>query len=309
MDITVLFKACVKTVRTRNKSLGEKDKKTDILRKTHRDVNLTKAREIVKQISNLRDFLNDNRKAYVNVISHFSNSNNISDHDREQIDTNAQDIMNTCSKLIQDLKQECAKRIQTKQHAEHYANVILLTENYLKFIGKKYAEQKAVRIKRALDNRKISKLELELAKQSKQKPVELDSPIETVKQPPTTIIPDKSLPINPEDQLSSEEMQMFESENEFLFNELNTISEEIQQIESKVVHISELQEVFTEKVLQQEKDIERIATTVVGATENMKDANDQIRQAIQRNAGLRVWVLFFLLVMSFSLLFLDWYND
>ena len=44
-------------------------------------------------------------------------------------------------------------------------------------------------------------------------------------------------------------------------------------------------------------------------TENVKDANDQIREAIQRNAGLRVYILFFLLVMSFSLLFLHWYND
>lgn len=59
----------------------------------------------------------------------------------------------------------------------------------------------------------------------------------------------------------------------------------------------------------QKSDIERIVTTVVGATENIKDANEQIKQAIQRNAGLRVWVLFFLIVMSFTLLFLDWYND
>lgn len=80
-------------------------------------------------------------------------------------------------------------------------------------------------------------------------------------------------------------------------------------MESKVVHIAELQEIFTEKVLQQDKDIERISETVVGSTENMKSANEQIRQAMQRNAGLRVWMLFFLLVMSFSLLFLDWYND
>lgn len=48
---------------------------------------------------------------------------------------------------------------------------------------------------------------------------------------------------------------------------------------------------------------------MVGVTENVKDANDQIREAIQRNAGLRVYILFFLLVMSFSLLFLHWYND
>lgn len=63
------------------------------------------------------------------------------------------------------------------------------------------------------------------------------------------------------------------------------------------------------QVTLQKVDIERISNTVVGATENVKEANEQIKQAIQRNAGLRVWVLFFLLVMSFSLLFLDWYND
>lgn len=84
---------------------------------------------------------------------------------------------------------------------------------------------------------------------------------------------------------------------------------QVRQIESKVVHIAELQEIFTEKVLEQEKDVERIIGTVIGTTENLKDANTQIRQAIQSNAGLRVYVLFFLLVMSFSLLFLDWYND
>lgn len=83
----------------------------------------------------------------------------------------------------------------------------------------------------------------------------------------------------------------------------------MRQIERKVVKIAELQDVFTEKVLQQEQDVERISSMVVGATENVRDANTQIRQAIQRNAGLRVYILFFLLVMSFSLLFLDWYND
>lgn len=63
------------------------------------------------------------------------------------------------------------------------------------------------------------------------------------------------------------------------------------------------------QVLQQEQDIDRVANTVVGATENVKDANEQIKQAIQRNAGLRVYILFFLIVMTFTLLFLDWYND
>lgn len=66
---------------------------------------------------------------------------------------------------------------------------------------------------------------------------------------------------------------------------------------------------FLFQVNIQKTDIERIATTVIGATENVKDGNEQVKQSIQRNAGLRVYVLFFLIVMSFTLLFLDWYND
>lgn len=303
MDVTTLFKACVKTVRTRNKSLGFKDTKTDILRRGNRDAYLSKAKEIIRQATTLKEFLNENRKSYMNIINHFSNSKHMSDIDREEIDTNAINILHSCTQLCNDLKKNFPQT-KSKQQLEHYNNIIISLENYIKTIGKIYAEQKAVRVKRALDNRKIGKLELEITKPKPKTEVEPE-----ISPPKVTLIPDKSIPISTEDQLSAEEMQMFESENEQLFNDLSSLSEEVQQIESKVVHIAELQEQFTEKVLEQEKDIERIASQVVGATENVKDANEQIRQAIQRNAGLRVWVLFFLLVMSFSLLFLDWYND
>lgn len=109
--------------------------------------------------------------------------------------------------------------------------------------------------------------------------------------------------------LSPEDMQMFEQENIQLYHELQGVAEEVEQIEKNVVDIAQLQDIFTEKVSLQQHNIERIANAVIGATENVKDANEQIKQAIQRNAGLRVWSLFFLLVMSFALLFLDWYYD
>ncbi|XP_017466110.1 PREDICTED: syntaxin-18 isoform X2 [Rhagoletis zephyria] len=109
--------------------------------------------------------------------------------------------------------------------------------------------------------------------------------------------------------LSPEDVQMYEQENVQLYHELQGLVEEVEQIEKNVVDIAQLQDIFTEKVSLQQHNIERIASAVVGATENVKDANEQIQQAIQRNAGLRVWSLFFLLVMSFALLFLDWYYD
>ncbi|XP_017085452.1 syntaxin-18 [Drosophila eugracilis] len=109
--------------------------------------------------------------------------------------------------------------------------------------------------------------------------------------------------------LSPEDVQLFEAENVHIYNFLQGVSEEVEQIEKNVVDIAQLQDIFTEKVAMQQHNIDRIVSAVVGTTENVKDANEQIRQATQRNAGLRVWSLFFLLVMSFSLLFLDWYYD
>ncbi|XP_068156303.1 syntaxin-18 [Drosophila tropicalis] len=112
-----------------------------------------------------------------------------------------------------------------------------------------------------------------------------------------------------DDALSPEDMQLFEEENVHIYNMLQGVSEEVEQIGKNVVDIAQLQDIFTEKVALQQHNIERIVSAVVGSTENVKDANEQIRQATQRNAGLRAWSLFFLLVMSFSLLFLDWYYD
>lgn len=294
MDITILFKACVKTARTTNKSLGLTTTcKSDLLRDAPtKDVHLVKAREIVRQISNFRKILDENKTAYLNVLNCLSTSQTMSEAQRENIDSSAERVINTCATAISALKKELTAVKKSKQKEEHYENVLASLEKYLKSVSKSYTEIKARRVKRVIETHKISKLETNKLKTESKPPAAPVTPTETI-----------------DNQLSVEEMQMFESENELLYNELNSLSDEVRQIESKVVHIAELQELFTEKVLQQDRDIERIATAVVTATDNMKDANEQIRKAIQRNAGLRVWILFFLLVMSFSLLFLDWYND
>ncbi|KAF7248239.1 Syntaxin-18 [Varanus komodoensis] len=141
-------------------------------------------------------------------------------------------------------------------------------------------------------------------------------------------------------------LPQFEQENQRLVGEMNSLFDEVRQIEGKVVEISRLQEIFTEKVLQQEAEIDNIHQIVVGATENIKEGNEDIRevisqirpggfrtlrnisisrevtpvsapkpqlhmvaQAIKNNAGFRVWILFFLVMCSFSLLFLDWYGS
>ncbi|XP_035717967.1 syntaxin-18-like [Vespa mandarinia] len=322
MDVSILFRDCVKTVNLQDKNLGSSSFTKPLKKTKSKSSFYIKTQAVVAQITKLREFLLENRKAYLNFSNYFSNIPRMTDTDRDKIDAGAQTIMSTCSQLIKELKREIAFSEVSRQNMEHREIVLLLIEDYLKNVCKIYSEQKAIRVKQALEMRNISKLELDT---KPNKIMEMDnkrSVSNLIEKTNNTENQSNSSKLNPmkvqeinEDvntllyeELSPEDIQMLESENEQLYNELCTITEEVKQIESKVVHIAELQEIFTEKVLDQDKDLDRLMTTVVGSTENVKEANEQIRQAIQRNAGLRVWILFFLLVMSFSLLFLDWYN-
>ncbi|XP_046678206.1 syntaxin-18-like [Homalodisca vitripennis] len=324
MDITLLFKACVKTIRTRNKALGvnvpELDKHRILNNHKSKHSEFTcKAKEVLNQITKLRDFLLEHRKAYLNFSHHLSTLPQINDYERDKIDNGAQRIIKTCSHHILEFKRDATFHEGHPQLIEHQDAVIDLLDSYLKTVCKIYSEQKAIRMKRNLELQKMARLESEvLNKVSRSDDSVSDSfsnedseGEETITRSPSKLnVETNSVSsLTLEDELTAEELQMFESENEQLYNELNSLTDEVRQIETKVVHIAELQEVFTEKVLEQEKDIERIFGTVVGTTENLRDANTQIRQAIQSNAGLRLYVLFFLLVMSLTLLFLDWYND
>ncbi|KAI5696050.1 hypothetical protein M8J75_007392 [Diaphorina citri] len=109
--------------------------------------------------------------------------------------------------------------------------------------------------------------------------------------------------------LSPEELQTFKNENDSLFKHLTNLTEEVEQIESKVLKVAELQQQLTENLYDQDHMIEKTLTAFVGTTENIKEGNEQLHQAIQGNATLRLFVILILLVLSFTILFLDWYND
>lgn len=51
-----------------------------------------------------------------------------------------------------------------------------------------------------------------------------------------------------DDKFNSDDIQMLESENVLLLNNLKGLSEEVEQIEKNVFGIAKLQEIFTEKV-------------------------------------------------------------
>lgn len=328
MDVTPLFKACVKTVKTRNKALGlstiPDNDKNRILGKAKTEF-ATKAKEVVSYITKLRIYLLEHRKDYINSERLVCDNTRMTDTERDQIDTETQNFVRQCVQHIKEFRSQATKEGGSSQVLDHRQAVIELLESYLRTVCRIYSEQRAIRIKRIVDLQKLSRLEAD--KQPRKKPSlgEVDGRTTGPLNSPTGANSvESSGPVNnnqqsrhklslvsaddDDEELSPEEMQMFEQENRRLYEELSSFSSEIKQIEGRVVEISRLQEIFSEKVLEQEKDIEYIADTVVGTTENIKDANEELREAMKKNAGFRVWILFFLLVLSFSLLFLDWYN-
>ncbi|XP_047439080.1 syntaxin-18 isoform X1 [Mugil cephalus] len=319
-DITLLFKASVKTVKTRNKAIGIgfDSTKDEIFKKSRPKSGFsTKAKEVITNITKLKDFLLQHRKDYVSAGSLISSDlTRMTDTERDQIDQDAQIFMRTCSEAIKQLRNE-EKQVTSAQVKEHRGAVLDLTEMYLKGVCKIYSEQRAIRVKRMVDKKRLSRLAPERLSRV-EKPVEVQPAEEkTVKEESSeknvAEVPDN--PVNlweegrVEDELSPEEIQVFEQENQRLISEMNNLVDEVRQIEGKVVEISRLQEIFAEKVLQQETEIDNIHQLVVGATENVKEGNEDIREAIKNNAGFRVWILFFLVMCSFSLLFLDWYDS
>lgn len=334
MDITLLFRASVKTVKTRNKALGVavggggEASRDELFRRSPRPKGdfSSRARDVISHIGKLRDFLLEHRKDYVSAYSHvMSEYGRMTDSERDQIDQDAQTFMRTCSDAIQQLRTQAHREVHSQQVKAHRSAVLDFVEDYLRRVCKLYSEQRAVRVKRVVDRKRLSRLEPEPSararepsppdatsqdplKDAEEKPAAEDLPAEKIAadaQPESGTWGDG----RGDDDLSPEEIQMFEQENQRLIGEMNSLCDEVRQIEGTVVEISRLQEIFTEKVLQQEAEIDSIHQLVVGATENIKEGNEDIREAIKNNAGFRVWVLFFLVMCSFSLLFLDWYDS
>ena len=60
-------------------------------------------------------------------------------------------------------------------------------------------------------------------------------------------------------------------------------------------------------MLEQSEQIERIEGNVVDSVALIERSVEQLRKAASRGASFRMMVMFMILLLSFCLLFLDWY--
>lgn len=128
---------------------------------------------------------------------------------------------------------------------QHCQNVICSVEDYLKHIISIYTEQRQIRIRRALDKCKVSKLETfcnqtsnsqlnnDLRKRNRVRKDSLNILEDEESNDEQFDKEDHQLTQHYEDEehlldiLTPEELQIFEQENDQLFNELNALTDEV----------------------------------------------------------------------------------
>lgn len=271
MDITQLFKASIKTIRLRNKSVPAPDKNR-ILKKSSKTDFTIKTLDISHQITQLKNLLIENRSAYMRFGCHLKSSTQMTDEERDIIDSESEKIIGICTQFLNDLKLEVKRMVCTKQESEHMQNVLELLSAYLKAIFNIYNKQKAYRIQYELESYKLLKLEsnkkLIPVIPPRERPARLEyhepadgsddfgmdednerSDVDRKRRNRIDLDDDiASRHALEQDAISAEDIQMFESENVQLYKELKGLSDEVEQIEKNVVDIARLQGIFTEKV-------------------------------------------------------------
>lgn len=98
-----------------------------------------------------------------------------------------------------------------------------------------------------------------------------------------------------------------QTENTMIAAQLETRTDMVQSVAKRLQEIAELQSRFSNEVVKQKEVIEKLHGEALTATSNIQAAGDSLRRALNRGADFRVTVLAVLLMMSFALLFLDWY--
>jgi len=270
---------------------------------------------IVETVAGLDKLLKEQRSAY--LAAH----GGMLERDRDEVDVGADSISRQCRLLISKYRDDVESLKVSEEGKQHYCAVADGLDSYLKSVVSVHSEMRAVRVARQIRQKKLSRLEVTSvesraqeigAGQGKQGGInvaELQDAAKAAaaargKQTYSGYSSEEE-----EEELTVEEQQAMEMENERLVEQLSSLTSQVEQVQSKVVKVAELQAVFTEKVLEQADILDVVHAQAVNTTENTKEGNEAVRQAIQNKASYRVYILFILLVFSFSLLFLDWYND
>ncbi|KAJ3363158.1 hypothetical protein GGF32_004729 [Allomyces javanicus] len=119
---------------------------------------------------------------------------------------------------------------------------------------------------------------------------------------PTSSSPTSSLPA-----LGAHTVQELERENRALLEQYASKLDEIKAAEQSLLTIAQLQADIAQHLATQQTAIETLFEEAAQQTDQVREGNAQLVQAREAAKGARLWFLVMVLVLSFTLLFLDWY--
>ncbi|ORZ18341.1 hypothetical protein BCR41DRAFT_385997 [Lobosporangium transversale] len=111
-----------------------------------------------------------------------------------------------------------------------------------------------------------------------------------------------------ENSLTAEQRQMLQMENENIVQKLETELNQVRHLEASMLELSSLHSTIQEHLEVQTLQTNRLHEEALTAISHIDAGNEQLIKAGKRSNTTRKWILFFLILASFVLLFLDWYD-
>ncbi|KAJ0046164.1 hypothetical protein Pint_06419 [Pistacia integerrima] len=273
-----------------------------IIHKPRQRSSFTKAAlKTLESIGALEQFMSKHRKDYVDL-------HRTTEQERDSIEHEVTAFIKACKEQIDILKNsinddEANSKGWLGLRADnsnadtiaHKHGVVLILSEKLHSVTARFDQLRAIRfqdaINRATPRRKLKRVADSKAADTSRSNIseirELDGP-----QP-------ESLSV---------QQQLLDDETRALQVELSSLLDAVQQTETRMVEMSALNHLMSTHVLQQAQQIELLYDQAVEATKNVELGNKELSQAIQRNSSSRTFLLLFLFVLTFSILFLDWYG-
>lgn len=107
---------------------------------------------------------------------------------------------------------------------------------------------------------------------------------------------------------STQDLETMQIHSDGVFRRLNADLAEKDLIEKQIHEIGKMNQTLADNVLEQHSLIDHLEMTSANSNLNIEFGNEQIKRAMQNQSNMRFWVIFILLVLALSLLFIDWYS-
>ncbi|KAG9458277.1 hypothetical protein H6P81_002785 [Aristolochia fimbriata] len=260
------------------------------------------ALKTLQSINELEFFIMKHRKDYVDP-------HRTTEQERDSIEHEVSVFIKACKEQVEILtnrihdeektgnSRSCLSLREDGSHADliaHRHGVVLILSERLHLVTSQFDQLRAIcfqdAINRAAPRRKLQRG----VKSNSSKPLgSTQSGLE-----------EQELPLEP----LRLQQQHLDDETRALQVELTSLLDGVQETETKMVEVSALNHLMSTHILQQAQQIEYLYEQAIEATHNVEKGNKELSQAIERNRGSRAFLLLFLFVLTFSILFLDWYS-